>query len=241
MPGLKLLLDAPTAGVGRQGADPFFLGAVQVTVIPSAARFLFGVPFVGSLSFLLAGALAFVLQRVLLGHAFPTLARSQMQAMQLDLFALPPSILMSGCMFPFRGMPAWARFMGDALPMTHFLRVMRAIMLKGANFHEIGDEFLILRSFVPLFAAFALLRFRRTLDCGFNPRAASRGSRFRRSRRNRRCGRARPISRHRAPCRRRRRARRSRNRGARRSRSRPWSKSAGPRISPARRRGAGGI
>jgi ABC-2 type transport system permease protein len=144
---------------------PFFIvGAVQVTVILSAARFLFGVPFVGSLSFLLAGVLAFVLQMVLLGYAFSTLARSQMQAMQLTFFALLPSILMSGFMFPFRGMPAWARFIGDCLPMTHFLRVVRAIMLKGANFHEIGHEFLILALFVPLFATFALLRFRRTLD-----------------------------------------------------------------------------
>jgi ABC-2 type transport system permease protein len=144
---------------------PFFIvGAVQVAVILSAARFLFGVPFVGSLAFLLAGVLAFVLQMVLLGYAFSTLARSQMQAMQLTFFALLPSILMSGFMFPFRGMPLWARVVGDLLPMTHFLRVVRAIMLKGADFYEIGDEVLILCLFVPLFGAFALLRFRRTLD-----------------------------------------------------------------------------
>ena len=144
---------------------PFFVvGAVQVTVILSAARYLFGVPFVGDLSFLLAGVLMFVLALVLLGYTFSTMARSQMQAMQLTFFFLLPSILMSGFMFPFRGMPGWARFIGDLLPMTHFLRVVRAIMLKGAVFSEIGHEFVVLSLYVPLFATLALLRFRKTLD-----------------------------------------------------------------------------
>ena len=144
---------------------PFFLvGAVQVTVILSAARLLFHVPFVGNLSFLLAGVLVFVFAMVLLGYTFSTLARSQMQAMQLTFFFLLPSILMSGFMFPFRGMPDWARFLGNMLPMTHFLRVVRAIMLKGADFAEIGREFGWLCLFVPAFATLALLRFRRTLD-----------------------------------------------------------------------------
>ena len=144
---------------------PFFVvGAVQVTVILGAARLLFQVPFVGSLSFLLAGVLVFVFAMVLLGYTFSTLARSQMQAMQLTFFFLLPSILMSGFMFPFRGMPDWARFLGNLLPMTHFLRVVRAIMLKGANFAEIGPEFAWLCLFAPVFAILALLRFRRTLD-----------------------------------------------------------------------------
>ena len=144
---------------------PFFVvGAVQVAVILGAARFLFGVPFVGSLGFLLAGVLAFVLAMALLGYTFSTLARSQMQAMQLTFFFLLPSILMSGFMFPFRGMPDWAQAVGNLLPMTHFLRVVRAIMLKGADFAEIGREFAILSLFVPVFATLALLRFRRTLD-----------------------------------------------------------------------------
>jgi ABC-2 type transport system permease protein len=142
----------------------FFVGAVQVAVILGAARVLFHVPFVGSLSFLLSGVLAFVLQMVLLGYAVSTLARSQMQALQLTFFFLLPSILMSGFMFPFRGMPDWAQVIGNLLPMTHFLRVVRAIMLKGANFREIGEEFAVLSVYVPLFATLALLRFRRTLD-----------------------------------------------------------------------------
>ena len=123
---------------------PFFIvGAVQVAVILGAARVLFHVPFVGSLSFLLSGVLVFVFQMVLLGYAVSTLARSQMQALQLTFFFLLPSILMSGFMFPFRGMPDWAQFIGNLLPMTHFLRVVRAIMLKGADFREIGEEFAV--------------------------------------------------------------------------------------------------
>lgn len=140
------------------------LGAVQVTVILAAAKFLFHVPFVGDLSMLLAGVLVFVLAMVLLGYVFSTLTRSQMQAMQLAFFFLLPSILMSGFMFPFHGMPVWAQGLGNLLPMTHFLRVVRAIMLKGANWSEIGLEFALLTAFIPAFSLLALLRFRRTLD-----------------------------------------------------------------------------
>jgi ABC-2 type transport system permease protein len=144
---------------------PFFIvGAVQVTVILAAARFLFQVPFVGNLAMLLGGVLVFVLAMVLLGYTFSTLARSQMQAMQLSFFFLLPSILMSGFMFPFHGMPIWAQDLGNLLPMTHFLRVVRAVMLKGANWSEIGFEFTLLSTFIPIFSILALLRFRRTLD-----------------------------------------------------------------------------
>ena len=144
---------------------PFFVvGAVQVTVILAAARALFHVPFVGSLAMLLGGVLVFVLAMVLLGYTFSTLARSQMQAMQLTFFFLLPSILLSGFMFPFHGMPDWAQGLGNLLPMTHFLRVVRGVMLKGANWSEIGFEFAMLSIFVPLFSALALFRFRRTLD-----------------------------------------------------------------------------
>ncbi len=144
---------------------PFFIvGAVQVTVILTAAKVLFHVPFVGHLGMLLLGVLIFVLSMVLLGYTFSTLARSQMQAMQLTFFFFLPSILMSGFMFPFHGMPMWAQDIGNLLPMTHFLRVVRAVMLKGANWSEIGAEFAALAAFVPVFIVLALLRFRRTLD-----------------------------------------------------------------------------
>ena len=144
---------------------PFFIvGAVQVAVILTAARLLFHVPFVGDLSMLIGGILVFVLGLVLLGYTFSTLARSQMQALQLTFFFFLPSILLSGFMFPFHGMPMWAQDLGNLLPMTHFLRVVRAIMLKGANWSEIGFEFAMLTTFIPIFSILALLRFRRTLD-----------------------------------------------------------------------------
>ena len=144
---------------------PFFIvGAVQVTVILTAAKALFHVPFVGNLAMLLAGVLVYVFAMVLLGYAFSTFARSQMQAMQLTFFFMLPSILLSGFMFPFHGMPSWAQDLGNLLPMTHFLRVVRAIMLKGANWSEIGFEFTMLTTFIPVFSILALLRFRRTLD-----------------------------------------------------------------------------
>jgi ABC-2 type transport system permease protein len=113
---------------------------------------------------LVGGVLIFVLGLVLLGYTFSTLARTQMQAMQLTFFFLLPSILLSGFMFPFHGMPIWAQDLGNLLPMTHFLRVVRAIMLKGANWSEIGFEFSMLAIFIPVFAMLALMRFRRTLD-----------------------------------------------------------------------------
>ncbi len=142
----------------------FIVGGVQVTGILTAAKILFNVPPIGNLDMFLAGVLAFVLAMVLLGYTFSTIARSQMQAMQLTFFFFLPSILMSGFMFPFRGMPDWAQVIGSLLPMTHFLRVVRAVMLKGANLSEIGFEFAMLASFNPVFSILALLRFRRTLD-----------------------------------------------------------------------------
>jgi len=142
----------------------FFVGAVQVAVILAAARGLFHVPFVGNLALLLAGVLVFVLALVILGYTFSTFARSQMQAMQLAFFFFLPSLLLSGFMFPFHGMPTWAQDVGQFFPLTHFLRVVRAVMLKGANWNEIGREFLLLTLFIPAYAVAALLRFRRTLD-----------------------------------------------------------------------------
>ncbi|MGA8714430.1 MAG: ABC transporter permease [Roseiarcus sp.] len=142
----------------------FVVGAVQVAVILVASRFLFHVPFVGDLAMLVGGVLVFVLGLVLLGYTFSTLARTQMQAMQLTFFFMLPSILLSGFMFPFHGMPMWAQDIGNLLPMTHFLRVVRAVMLKGANWSEIGFEFAMLATFIPVFSILALLRFRTTLD-----------------------------------------------------------------------------
>ncbi|WP_348631604.1 ABC transporter permease [Mesorhizobium sp. M1C.F.Ca.ET.187.01.1.1] len=144
---------------------PFLVvGAVQVTVVLAAAKLLFGVPFVGSLTLLLSSVLVFVLSLVLLGYTISTLARSQMQAMQLTFFFFLPSLLLSGFMFPYRGMPGWAQILGEIFPLTHFLRITRAVMLKGADFNAVAAEVGWLAVFVVTFAGAALLRFRRTLD-----------------------------------------------------------------------------
>ncbi|EXL05214.1 ABC transporter permease [Brucella anthropi] len=144
---------------------PFLVvGGVQVVVVLVAAKLLFGVPFVGSLALLLTCVLIFVLSLVLLGYTISTASRTQMQAMQLTFFFFLPSLMLSGFMFPFRGMPDWAQALGEIFPLTHFLRIVRAVMLKGAHLSDIAGEVNALIFFVFLFASLALLRFRRTLD-----------------------------------------------------------------------------
>ncbi|GHH03269.1 ABC transporter permease [Pseudodonghicola xiamenensis] len=144
---------------------PFFgVGAVQVLVVLVAAKGLFDVPFVGSLPLLLWGVLLFVLALVLLGYTISTFARTQMQAMQLTFFFFLPSMLLSGFMFPYRGMPSWAQGIGEALPLTHFLRLVRAVMLKGAGLADVSTPLFAMGAFVLVFALIALIRFRRTLD-----------------------------------------------------------------------------
>lgn len=140
------------------------VGAVQVVVVLVAAKLMFGVPFVGSISLLLTAILLFVLGLVLLGYFISTIARTQMQALQLTFFFFLPSILLSGFMFPFRGMPIWAQWIGEIFPLTHFLRVIRAIMLKGAEFPAVAWETSMLVVFIVVYATIALARFRRTLD-----------------------------------------------------------------------------
>jgi len=140
------------------------VGAVQVVVVLVAAKLLFGIPFVGSLTLLLSSVLVFVLSLVLLGYTISTMARSQMQAMQLTFFFFLPSLLLSGFMFPYRGMPGWAQTFGEIFPLTHFLRITRAVMLKGAELPAVATEIGWLAVFVALFAGVALVRFRRTLD-----------------------------------------------------------------------------
>ena len=144
---------------------PFFgVGAVQLLVILVAAKALFEVPFVGDLSLLLAGVLVFVLSMVLLGYTISTFARTQLQAMQLTFFFFLPSILLSGFMFPFRGMPGWAQILGEIFPLTHFLRLVRGVMLKGASLQEVSGPVLALLGFVLAYSLIALARFRSTLD-----------------------------------------------------------------------------
>lgn len=144
---------------------PYLLvGAVQVVVVLGAAKLLFSVPFMGSLWLILAGVLIFVFSLVLLGYMISTVSDTQLQAMQLTFFFFLPSLLLSGFMFPYRGMPGWAQILGEIFPLTHFLRIIRAVMLKGTGFAAVQTEMLVLVLFVVLFASLALLRFKRTLD-----------------------------------------------------------------------------
>lgn len=140
------------------------VGAVQVVVVLVAAKVIFGVPFVGGLPLLLGGILLFVLALVILGYLISTAARTQMQAMQLTFFFFLPSLMLSGFMFPFRGMPGWAQVLGEVFPLTHFLRLIRGVMLKGADAATVAAPLAALALFVVLLAGAALLRFRRTLD-----------------------------------------------------------------------------
>ena len=140
------------------------VGSVQVVIVLGAAKLLFAVPFLGGLGLLLSCVLVFVLALVLLGYTISTVARTQLQAMQLTFFFFLPSLMLSGFMFPFAGMPGWAQALGELFPLTHFLRIIRAIMLKGAGLSDIGDEVFYLSLFVPVYAGLALMRFRSTLD-----------------------------------------------------------------------------
>ncbi len=140
------------------------VGAVQTVVVLASARLLFGIPFAGDPLALFTAILAFVLALVLLGYLISTAARTQMQALQLTFFFFLPSIMLSGFMFPFRGMPQWAQWIGEFFPLTHFLRIIRAVMLKGAGLPDIAVEASILCLFVVAYGALALARFRSTLD-----------------------------------------------------------------------------
>jgi ABC-2 type transport system permease protein len=140
------------------------VGAFQVFLVLGAAKALFGVPFVGSLWLLLFGVFIFVLALVLLGYTISTAARTQMQAMQLTFFFFLPSLLLSGFMFPYRGMPGWAQVLGEFFPLTHFLRMIRAVMLKGADLTNVSAPMAAMGVFVLAYAVLALTRFRRTLD-----------------------------------------------------------------------------
>jgi ABC-2 type transport system permease protein len=140
------------------------IGAAQTAVILTAAKIIFEVPFAGSLTLLALGTLLFIAVSLLLGFTFSTFAQTQMQAMQMSFFYILPSILLSGFMFPFRGMPGWAQAIGEAIPVTHFLRVVRGSMLKGWSLPDAGLELLILAGMALLLALIATQRYGETLD-----------------------------------------------------------------------------
>jgi ABC-2 type transport system permease protein len=140
------------------------IGYIQITVVLGAAAWLFEVPMQGSLLLLLAFIGVFVIANLAVGFTFSTLAKNQLQAMQMTFFFFLPSLLLSGFMFPFRGMPRWAQVLGEALPLTHFLRIVRAILLKGSELPAVLPELWPMLAFVGVAGAVALKRYRQTLD-----------------------------------------------------------------------------
>lgn len=140
------------------------VGYIQVAVILVAAHFLFSVPIAGSLPMLLACVLVFLAANLTVGMMFSTIAKSQLQAMQMTFFFFLPSMLLSGFMFPFRGMPHWAQVVGEGLPLTHFLRIVRGIMLKGNGWAETWPNVWPLLVFMVVVMLIGFKRYRKTLD-----------------------------------------------------------------------------
>ncbi len=144
---------------------PFvFVGFVQVGVILFTAAVLFQVPVVGSLALLALSVLIFIAANLALGFTFSTLASNQMQAMQMSFLFFLPSMLLSGFLFPFRGMPEWAQTLGQLLPLTHFVRIVRGILLKGNGWAEVWPQLWPILLFLGAMTGIALRRFRQTLD-----------------------------------------------------------------------------
>lgn len=140
------------------------VGYIQVSLILLAARFVFQVPMVGSLFVVYVVAVLFIAANLAVGITFSTLAQNQLQAMQMAFFFFLPSILLSGFMFPFRGMPEWAQHIGSVLPLTHFLRIVRGVLLKGSGWAEIMPEVWPIALFMVVVMAIGVKRYRQTLD-----------------------------------------------------------------------------
>jgi ABC-2 type transport system permease protein len=140
------------------------VGFIQAALILSIGILLFGVPLLGSLTLLAALSTLFITANLSIGYTFSTLAQNQLQAMQMSLMFFLPNILLSGFMFPFAGMPVWAQWIGEGLPLTHYLRIVRSIMLKGAAFDDLYYDTAMLAGLMLFAMAIAVTRFRRTLD-----------------------------------------------------------------------------
>ena len=141
-----------------------FVGVVQASMIISIGVALFGVPILGSLVMLTLLSTLFIATNLSIGYTFSTIAQNQLQAMQMSMMFFLPNILLSGFMFPFAGMPVWAQYIGEALPLTHFLRIVRSIMLKGSNLSDLRYDAIALFVLMLVAMTIAVTRFRRTLD-----------------------------------------------------------------------------
>ncbi len=144
---------------------PYILvGFLQAAIILGIGILLFGVPIFGSITLLAVLSTLFITTNLAIGYTFSTVAQNQLQAMQMSIMFFLPNILLSGFMFPFAGMPLWAQYIGEMLPLTHFLRIVRAIMLKGATFSDLHYDTFALFGLTLVAMAIAVTRFRRTLD-----------------------------------------------------------------------------
>jgi len=140
------------------------IGLIQVTLLLAAARLIFGVPMQGSIVLLYVCVSLFIAANLTLGITFSSIARNQLQAMQMTFFFFLPSILLSGFMFPFRGMPTWAQWLGSILPLTHFLRLVRGILLKGNSFMDLWPNIWPILLFMAVVIGIGLAVYRKTLD-----------------------------------------------------------------------------
>lgn len=145
--------------------SPYIIVAyIQILLVLWLGRILFSIPILGSVVTLLIAALPFVAANLSVGLTFSSLARNQLQAMQMAIFFFLPSILLSGFMFPFFGMPEWAKIIGECLPLTHFMRIVRGIMLKGNGWLEIWPNVWPIMVFSALALFVGVKRYRQTLD-----------------------------------------------------------------------------
>jgi ABC-2 type transport system permease protein len=140
------------------------IGFLQAALIIAAAVYLFRVPMLGNVGLLAALSTLFIATNLSVGYTFSTLAQNQLQAMQMAMMYFLPNMLLSGFLFPFAGMPKWAQWVGEALPLTHFVRIVRAIMLKGASLSILHFDAAALVVLMLIAMTIAVLRFRRTLD-----------------------------------------------------------------------------
>jgi ABC-2 type transport system permease protein len=164
---LELLITTPIRPLELMVAKlvPYiFVGLVQITIILGLGYLAFDVPFQGTILDLVAVTLPFIAACLTLGLLFSTLAKTQMQAMQMTFFIVLPSVLLSGFMFPFDAMPKGAQYVAEILPATHFMRLIRGVFLRGAGAAQLLPEILWLLGFALVVLAIATRRFRKTLD-----------------------------------------------------------------------------
>jgi ABC-2 type transport system permease protein len=140
------------------------VGFIQAFLIINIGVFLFGVPVLGNLFVLAALSTLFITTNLAIGYTFSTIVQNQLQAMQMSMMFFLPSILLSGFMFPFAGMPVWAQYVGEGLPLTHYVRIVRAVMLKGATVQNLQYDTIALAALTLIAMTIAVTRFRRTLD-----------------------------------------------------------------------------